>query len=119
MWRPDGWGWRAKIGLLVPHADMCREAEVMAMAPAGVSIHATRVPFLGVGKGGTMAPSIGPNPLSAYLEEDLKRPVLTANQVLFWYALKRTGSGARVCLAMATFSMSNCQPTCSAERSGR
>ena len=30
------------------------------------------------------------------LEEDLKRPVLTANQVLFWYALRRTGSGARV-----------------------
>lgn len=30
------------------------------------------------------------------LEEDLERPVLTANQVLFWYALRRTGSGARV-----------------------
>jgi maleate isomerase len=30
------------------------------------------------------------------LEEDLKRPVLTANQVLFWYALRRTGSSARV-----------------------
>ena len=30
------------------------------------------------------------------LEEDLKRPVLTANQVLFWYALRRTGSSAHV-----------------------
>ena len=30
------------------------------------------------------------------LEEDFQRPVLTANQVLFWYALRRTGSGARV-----------------------
>jgi maleate isomerase len=30
------------------------------------------------------------------LEEDLKRPVLTANQVLFWYALRRTGSNAGV-----------------------
>jgi maleate isomerase len=68
MWRSDGWGWRARIGLLVPHADVCEEAEFMAMAPAGVSIHATRVPFLGMGKGGTMAPSIGSNPLSAYLE---------------------------------------------------
>jgi hypothetical protein len=59
MWRPDGWGWRARIGLLVPHADMCEEAEFMAMAPPGVSIHTTRVPFRGMGKGGTMAPSIG------------------------------------------------------------
>ena len=52
MWRPDGWGWRARIGLLVPHADMCEEAEFMAMAPPGVSIHTTRVPFRGMGQGG-------------------------------------------------------------------
>jgi maleate isomerase len=71
MWRPDGWGWRARIGLLVPHADICEEAEFMAMAPPGVSIHTTRVPFRGMGKGGTMAPSIGSNPLSAYLEPPL------------------------------------------------
>jgi maleate isomerase len=68
MWRADGWGWRARIGLLVPHADICEEAEFMAMAPAGVSIHTTRVPFRGMGRGGTIAPSIGSNPLSAYLE---------------------------------------------------
>lgn len=43
----------------------------MAMAPPGVSIHTTRVPFRGMGQGGTMAPSIGSNPLSAYLEPPL------------------------------------------------
>lgn len=71
MWRPDGWGWRARIGLLVPHADICEEAEFTAMAPSGVSIHTTRVPFRGMSKGGAMAPSIGSNPLSAYLEPPL------------------------------------------------
>jgi maleate isomerase len=71
MWRSDGWGWRARIGLLVPHADICPEAELHAMSPDGVSIHATRVPFGAMGKGGTLAPSVGSNPLRAYLEPPL------------------------------------------------
>lgn len=44
-WRPDGWGWRARIGVIVPHADLVPDAELSAMAPAGVAIHATRVWF--------------------------------------------------------------------------
>jgi len=61
MWRPDGWGWRARIGLLVPHADMCPEAEFMAMAPPGVSIRprgtaATRVRFISPGSLPSRAP---------------------------------------------------------------
>ena len=32
----------------------------------------------------------------AALEEDLGRPVLTANQVAFWYALRLAGVGAEV-----------------------
>jgi maleate isomerase len=71
MWRPDGWGWRARIGLLVPHADIGPECELQAMAPDGVSVHATRVPFGGMGKGGTMDPAIGANPLRAYLKPPL------------------------------------------------
>jgi len=71
MWRSDGWGWRARIGLIVPHADICEEAELQAMSPDGVSIHATRVPFGGMGKGGTMDPNLGSNPLRAYLEPPL------------------------------------------------
>jgi maleate isomerase len=45
MWQPDGWGWRARIGVLTPHGDIGPEAEFGAMAPDGVSIHATRVPL--------------------------------------------------------------------------
>lgn len=40
---PDGWGWRARIGLIAPDADFVPDAELTAMAPDGVSVHATRV----------------------------------------------------------------------------
>ncbi len=71
MWRSDGWGWKARIGLLVPHADICPEAELHALSPDGVSIHATRVRFGAMGKGGTLAASVRSNPLRAYLEPPL------------------------------------------------
>jgi maleate isomerase len=41
--QPDGWGWRARIGLIAPDADFVPDAELTAMAPEGVSVHATRV----------------------------------------------------------------------------
>ncbi len=52
MWQPDGWGARARIGLLMPHFDIGPEAEFAAMAPDGVTIHSTRVP-LGVAMPGS------------------------------------------------------------------
>ena len=42
-WEPDGWGSRARIGLLTPHNDIVPENEFAAMAPSGVSIHVSRV----------------------------------------------------------------------------
>ena len=45
MWRRDGAGWRARIGLLTPHFDPVPETEFQAMALPGVSIHAARVPL--------------------------------------------------------------------------
>ena len=45
MWQPDGWGSRARIGLLTPHNDIVPEGEFEAMAPDGVSIHVARVPL--------------------------------------------------------------------------
>lgn len=44
-WQPDGWGWSARIGVIVPHADLVPEAELSAMVPGGVAISATRVFF--------------------------------------------------------------------------
>lgn len=58
MWQPDGWGWRARIGVLTPHADIGPESELRAMAPEGVSIHAARVPFAVMAPGGAMDPTI-------------------------------------------------------------
>jgi maleate isomerase len=43
--RPDGWGWRARIGAIIPHADVVPEGELHAVAPDGVSIHTARVPL--------------------------------------------------------------------------
>ncbi|HZP26036.1 MAG TPA: maleate cis-trans isomerase, partial [Dehalococcoidia bacterium] len=43
MWQPDGWGWRARIGVLAPDGDVGPESEIHALAPEGVSIHAARV----------------------------------------------------------------------------
>jgi maleate isomerase len=45
MWQPDGWGFRARIGVLTPHGDIGPECELSAMAPDGVSVHAARIPL--------------------------------------------------------------------------
>lgn len=43
-WRPDGAGSLARIGVLTPDFDPVPESEMWAMAPRGVSVHASRVP---------------------------------------------------------------------------
>lgn len=42
-WQPDGAGSIARIGVLTPDYDPVPESEMSAMAPRGVSIHASRV----------------------------------------------------------------------------
>jgi hypothetical protein len=49
IWEPDGAGWRARIGLLVPDDDTVPESEFWTMAPDGVSVHAARVALGDVG----------------------------------------------------------------------
>lgn len=39
----DNWGWRARIGIFIVASEPVPEAEWWAMAPDGVSIHASRV----------------------------------------------------------------------------
>jgi maleate isomerase len=65
-WQPDGWDADVRIGVLVPHADVGPESELQAMAPAGVTIHATRVPFGAMGSGGAMDPTIPLAPVRAF-----------------------------------------------------
>lgn len=57
-WMPDGAGTRARIGVLTPHFDAVPEAEFQAMAPAGVSLHAARVPLGMVGENGEIIPHV-------------------------------------------------------------
>jgi maleate isomerase len=71
MWQPDGWGWRARIGLLTPHGDIGPEAEFKAMAPEGVSIHAARVPLGVYGLGGATDQSVARDAAYAFAEPPL------------------------------------------------
>src|SRR6266566_7937948 len=40
--RTDGWGWRARLGILVIHKDAVPEAEIWSLLPPGVTAHAAR-----------------------------------------------------------------------------
>ncbi len=42
---PSAYGYRAKIGVIVPPTNTVNEAEWNRMAPEGISIHATRMPL--------------------------------------------------------------------------
>ena len=68
MWQPDGWGFRARLGLLVTHAGIGPESEVRAMAPDGVSVHAARVPLAAMRPGGDMDPTIALEPVRAFAD---------------------------------------------------
>lgn len=48
----DFTGWRAKIGLIYMASSTVMEPEFHAMAPEGVSIHTTRIPFLNASNAG-------------------------------------------------------------------
>lgn len=68
MWQPDGWDAEVRIGVLTPHADVGPESELRAMAPSGVEIHAARVPFGAIRRGGVMDPTIPLAPVRAFAE---------------------------------------------------
>ena len=68
MWQADGWGWRARLGVLTPHADIGPESEFHAMAPEGVSIHAARVPLGVYTPGGAMGSTIALEPVRAFAD---------------------------------------------------
>ena len=69
QWHEDGWDVAIRIGLLVPHADVGPEAELHAMTPPGVAIHATRVPFGAMGPGGGMDSTIPLQPVRRFAEQ--------------------------------------------------
>ena len=63
---PDGSGTRARIGILTPHMDAVPESECQAMAPAGVSLHAARVPLGMVGPDGEIIPHVDADVAKAF-----------------------------------------------------
>lgn len=68
-WKPDGWSARTRIGIVVPHADVGPEAELSAMSPPEVSIHAARLYFSAMRAGGEMDPTIPHQPVESFTAE--------------------------------------------------
>ncbi len=68
MWMPDGLSTKARFGVLTPHLDPVPETELQVMAPAGVTIHAARVPLGMVDAKGNIVPQIGPDAAKAFSE---------------------------------------------------
>jgi len=64
MFEPDGWVYRARIGLLVPDGDVGPESEFSAMVPPGVGVNASRFHFPS-GQGAKAPGQIGMPPVEA------------------------------------------------------
>jgi maleate cis-trans isomerase len=67
-WQTDGWGAIARLGVLTPAADVGPEAELNAMVPSAVTVHAARVPFAAMRPGGDMNPTIALQAVAAFAE---------------------------------------------------
>ncbi len=66
QWQVDGWNASARIGVIVPHADVGPEAEFSAMAGGEVSIHGGRVHFSAMRAGGVMDEKIAHQPVETF-----------------------------------------------------
>ncbi|MFF9837890.1 maleate cis-trans isomerase [Streptomyces sp. NPDC013740] len=65
----DGWDATTRIGVVVPSADIGPEAELQAVSPQSVTIHASRIDFGGMLPGGHMvAEKIPQDPIAAFVE---------------------------------------------------
>src|SRR5678815_4701071 len=67
-WQLDGWAATVRLGVLTPAADLGPEAELNAMAPSTVTVHAARVPFAAMRPGGDMNPTIAMEAVAAFAE---------------------------------------------------
>jgi maleate isomerase len=57
-WQADGVGSRARLGLLTPDFDPVPESEIAAMAPPGISVHASRIARRPQARGYAEAPHV-------------------------------------------------------------
>lgn len=67
-WNNDGWDTTARLGVVVPHADVGPESELRAMAPDQFSVHAARLHFGAMRAGGQMDPTIPHDPVEAFTQ---------------------------------------------------
>ncbi|UWQ25180.1 hypothetical protein K3553_01575 [Leisingera aquaemixtae] len=68
IFRPDGWSATARLGLVVPHADVGPEAECAALGGSQVSVHGARINFSAMRAGGEMDPKIPHDPVESFTQ---------------------------------------------------
>ena len=67
-WQRDGWAANVRLGVLTPAADVGPEAELNAMVPPSVTVHAAHVPFAAMRPGGDMNSTIAMQAVAAFGE---------------------------------------------------
>ena len=90
-WQPDGVGSRARIGVLTPDFDPVPESEIVAMAPRGVSVHASRIARQPRARAYTEAPQLD-DAVDRLLE--LAPPVIAFGYSSSSYVIERQGEDA-------------------------
>lgn len=71
LFQPDGWSATARLGLVVPHADVGPEAECAVIGGPRVSVHGARIDFSAMRAGGEMDPKIPHDPVDAFTRPPL------------------------------------------------
>ena len=99
MWNDDGWENRFRLGIVTPHADICPEVEMQAMAAQlPVSYHSARVDFSPMHPGGLIDEKIGHDPVRDFAAAHSLDPVVEglANSPLDVIALAFTSSSFKL-----------------------
>ncbi|NRF24187.1 maleate cis-trans isomerase [Vibrio coralliilyticus] len=68
LFEQDGWNRTARIGVVVPHADVGPEAEIGAMAGDHATVHGSRIFFSAMRAGGEMDDKIPHAPVESFVQ---------------------------------------------------
>lgn len=99
MWNDDGWDNRFRLGIITPHADICPEVEMQAMAAQlPITYHSARVDFSPMHPGGLIDEKIGHVPVQDFTAADSLDPVVEglSNSPLDVIALAFTSSSFKL-----------------------
>ncbi len=77
MWNDDGWSKKFRLGVVTPHADICPEVEIQAMAKGlPLTFHGARIDFSPMHPGGLIDEKIAHGPVARFVNPDVVDPVV-------------------------------------------